>query len=404
MSALPFRISEHLYYDKILKHDFYGDSYGTDWSAEPYEEMAELLAKVIRPAKHIDLGCGKGFLVQAMRRRGIDSFGIDFSPALIKQAPLGIQPYLTVATAENWIETGAFEKADLITYMEVFEHLPLQVCESILQTLQHNFAGRLFVTTPSYGIDARWKLGIATNAGTPTWQEDMAANIPFRQIVLHNGLPHHGHISLCSYRWWTEFFLSNGWVRSRDLEQDAAAGFELPLKKYRWNPYILELLSSEQSNVQMASSNQLGNGWHEREGNSQEVAGRWTNGRAEVYIASDEPWQTIDILLTAPNINIIQDYTLALTIERQTKTSDYKLAWEPVCSARPIAIEARERKHRIRFEIDPPAPAAASGGRCAPPPPPGPVVSVFLPKRSLPLTDPRSLGLFVHRIAINSEQ
>lgn len=399
--CLTIKDLERLYYDKVLKHDFYGDSYGTDWSAGPYEEMATLLAEVIRPRKHVDVGCGKGFLVLAMRDRGIESFGLDFSPALVRQAPAEVQQYLTVATVEDWIDSGAFQQADLITYMEVFEHLPLTVCESILQTLRDNFAGRLFITIPSYGIDARWKLGIVTNQDAHIWQEDMAANIPFRQIVLHNGLPHHGHISLCSYRWWTEFFLCNGWVRPLDLERDAVERFSEPLRKYRWNPYILERLPLETGEIRVASSNELGNGWHEGEGGSDADAGRWTNGRAEVYAVSSKPCQTIEILVSAPSINIIQEYTLALTVERQTKTADYKLGWEPVYSGRPTLIE-RERKQMLRFEIDPPASWSA----------PNRTVTwrlvlsspSFCPRDLGLSTDARTLGVFVYRIAFNADQ
>ncbi len=49
--------------------------------------MAKMLADVIAATKHVDVGCGKGFLVSAMRRLGIPSFGIDFNEALARQAP-----------------------------------------------------------------------------------------------------------------------------------------------------------------------------------------------------------------------------------------------------------------------------------------------------------------------------
>jgi SAM-dependent methyltransferase len=395
--CLSVEAIERLYHEKVLKHDFYGDSYGAEWNVEPYQDMAVLLTEILRPGRHVDVGCGKGFLVLAMRELGVESFGLDFSPALVKQAPKEIQKYLTVATAENWIDRGALGEADLITYMEVLEHLPLGVCASILQTLRDNFVGRLFITTPSYGIDARWKLGLLTNNGNPTWQEDMAANIPFRQIVLQDGLPHHGHISLCSYRWWTEFFLLNGWIRSLDLERKAAKRFDATLKKYRWNPYILEHLALDSFVVAPATSNQLGNGWHEGENLGTEEGGRWTNGRGEVYVATTKPWKAIDLVLSAPSINVIQEYNLTVVIERQVVTPDCKLGWEPVHCSAPVGIELREKKLSVRLPVAW-APGSGSAARN--------VYRVLLlscnfSPRDLGLsTDDRFLGLFIHQIAI----
>lgn len=272
---------ERLYSRVVLQQQFYNDSYGSDWSLEPYEAMAQLLREVVGPKKHIDIGCGKAFLVLAMRRLGIQSFGLDFSEALIKQAPLEVKPYVEVARTEDWISNPLFLDTDLITYMEVFEHLPVSLCAFILKVLQEHFTGQLFITTPSFGIDERFKLGIRTNVGTPSWQRDMVENAPFHNIVLEDGLPHHGHITLCSYRWWTDFFLFHGWVRSNDLESRALKSFRSTLMKYNWNPYILEKLPSDLLDIDIASSNQLGFGWHEL--NRGTSAGRWTDGRAEVY-------------------------------------------------------------------------------------------------------------------------
>ena len=35
---------EPIYHEVVLKQDFYGDSYGSEWTLEPYEDMARLLA------------------------------------------------------------------------------------------------------------------------------------------------------------------------------------------------------------------------------------------------------------------------------------------------------------------------------------------------------------------------
>ena len=48
---------ERIYHEVVLKQDFYGDSCGSEWTLEPYEDMARMLANVIAPTKHVDVGC-----------------------------------------------------------------------------------------------------------------------------------------------------------------------------------------------------------------------------------------------------------------------------------------------------------------------------------------------------------
>ena len=341
---------ERIYHEVVLKQDFYGDSYGSEWTLEPYEDMAKMLADIIAPAKHVDVGCGKGFLVSAMRRLGIASFGVDFSEALIKQVPKEVKPYVQAVKAEDWMHSSFLRDADLITYMEVFEHLPVSVCASILRTLCDNFVLTLLITTPSYGIDDRWKLGVQVNSEMPSWQLDMAENPPFRQIVLKAGLPHHGHITHCSYRWWTEFFLFNGWVRSLELESRAAEGFRPVLAKYNWNPYILRPLPHNHLEIAIGTSSCLGAGWHERE----ELAGtgRWMDGHAQIYLSSDRSkMKSLHVELTTTSINVVKDFNLTAVIEELVQTPLFGFQWSAVYVTAPRRIEQRETRHCVELKL-----------------------------------------------------
>jgi len=46
--------------------------------------------------KILEIGCAKGFLVEDLRNRGIDAFGVDVSQYCYNQANPSVQPYLTV--------------------------------------------------------------------------------------------------------------------------------------------------------------------------------------------------------------------------------------------------------------------------------------------------------------------
>jgi hypothetical protein len=103
--TVPELEHKHIYHEVVLKQDFYSDSYGCEWTPESYEDMTKMPRDVIAPTKHVDVGCGKWFLVSAMRRLGISSFGIDFNKALVRQAPDEIKPYVEVLTIEDWIHS-----------------------------------------------------------------------------------------------------------------------------------------------------------------------------------------------------------------------------------------------------------------------------------------------------------
>jgi hypothetical protein len=73
---------ERIYHEVVLKQDFYAILMALNGLLNPTKTWQRLLADVIAPTKHV--GCRKGFLVFAMRRLGIASFGVDFSEALVR--------------------------------------------------------------------------------------------------------------------------------------------------------------------------------------------------------------------------------------------------------------------------------------------------------------------------------
>jgi SAM-dependent methyltransferase len=63
--------------------------------------MAEVLADALvdryRPVAVLDVRCGTGALVAALRRRGVDASGIDRTPEALAGAPDAVRPHLSVA-------------------------------------------------------------------------------------------------------------------------------------------------------------------------------------------------------------------------------------------------------------------------------------------------------------------
>ena len=87
------------------------------------ERTAAFLCRRLRPARALDLGCAKGFLVEALLARGARrAFGVDISTYAVSHADAIMRSRLLVADASAGLplKSGSF---DLITAVDLFEHL-----------------------------------------------------------------------------------------------------------------------------------------------------------------------------------------------------------------------------------------------------------------------------------------
>src|SRR5262245_44033085 len=107
---------------QLYGHWYYG-SY-----AMPYEEenwrlffagVADAIVAQLAPKTVLDAGCAKGFLVGALRERGVDASGFDLSAVAVAETPEAVRDHVRVGSLTEPIE-GRY---DLITCIEVIEHL-----------------------------------------------------------------------------------------------------------------------------------------------------------------------------------------------------------------------------------------------------------------------------------------
>ncbi len=106
--------------------------------------------RFIRGRDVIDVGCGGGFVVEAMRRVGARTVGLDLSPPSIAYARRRFpECEFACGTAEDFARAG--RTFDFIYCSEVMEHVPNP--ESFAAALAQlcRPGGYLFVTTPDIG-------------------------------------------------------------------------------------------------------------------------------------------------------------------------------------------------------------------------------------------------------------
>lgn len=119
----------------------YDEAYYATYAETPYEQNDEWLAlfrhfadridAVLRPTTVLDAGCALGMLVQALRERGVEAYGIDISEYAISRVDPSVAEFCRVAPLTEPLT----ERYDLITCIEVIEHLPADEAEQAIANL-----------------------------------------------------------------------------------------------------------------------------------------------------------------------------------------------------------------------------------------------------------------------------
>lgn len=87
------------------------------------ERTAAFLSRRCRPGRVLDIGCAKGFLVEAFRNQGVDAaFGVDVSLYAVSEGGAATRGRLVVGDVQGGIPLRS-ASFDLVTAVDLFEHL-----------------------------------------------------------------------------------------------------------------------------------------------------------------------------------------------------------------------------------------------------------------------------------------
>lgn len=144
---------------------YYGEgrrfSHMVEWLLDRlYTYRAARIERVKRPGRVLDIGCGRGLLLNKLRQRGWDPYGTELSEEAASYARDELKlPVTTLSLEEANFPDGEF---DLVILWHVLEHVraPREMLKEISRILKPG--GLLLVAVPNFGSwEARW--------GGPIW-------------------------------------------------------------------------------------------------------------------------------------------------------------------------------------------------------------------------------------------
>jgi Methyltransferase domain len=111
---------------------------------EFFDRIAERIVREIGPHTALDAGCAMGFLVEGLRARGVEAFGIDISEYALSQVRPDLQPFCQPGSITDPLP----RRYDLVMCIEVLEHLPPQDGDQAIANLCQASDDILFSSTP----------------------------------------------------------------------------------------------------------------------------------------------------------------------------------------------------------------------------------------------------------------
>ncbi|WP_373069705.1 methyltransferase domain-containing protein [Gemmatimonas sp.] len=117
--------------------------------------VADAIVRELRPRTVLDVGCAMGFLVEELRIRGVEAWGVDVSEYAIDHVHPSVAEFCAVSSAANEVLPDRFPTSfDLVTCVEVLEHLGDEDVLRALINLTKHADRLLFSSSPEDHTEA----------------------------------------------------------------------------------------------------------------------------------------------------------------------------------------------------------------------------------------------------------
>ena len=202
------------------------DYYHSGCGPIPYEEpehwikffghVADKIIATINPTTVLDAGCAMGYLVAALRDRGVEAYGVDISEYAISMVRKDIKPYCFISSLTESLPQGIPNRFDLVVTIEVLEHLCAEDGKKVIENLCNYSDTIIFSSTPDDFTE-------------PT------------------------HINVQQREYWSMLFAKNGFYNDLNTRPDYITSYAVC---YRNNKNILEQIESYERNIRLVQAEQ----------------------------------------------------------------------------------------------------------------------------------------------------
>lgn len=203
----------------------------------------------------LDVGTATGFVVEVLRELGVEAEGCDVSEYAVEHAAPGARGHLRVADLRTGLP-WADRTFDLVSALETLEHMPPSSIPAVVAELTRVCRGFLYLTIPSFGPNdeagpAGHYEGKVLSERVVHYQElgpDYDGPVPYEDLARDaRGEPVEGHLTIASYRWWTERFAEAGCTRRPDVERRIYADIEPGTLVPYWNVYVFAVPGADEA-------------------------------------------------------------------------------------------------------------------------------------------------------------
>jgi len=174
---------------------------------EFFDGVASGIVRDIHPLSSLDAGCAMGFLVEGLAKQGVDAWGVDISEYAISQVDPSVRERCWVGSLTEPLT----RRYDLITCIEVVEHVPPEQTEAVIANLCQATDQLLLSTThQDYGEPTHlnvqppeyWSALLAQQGFFRDLDRDMSFLSPWAGLYLRAERPVAETVRAYDRAWW----------------------------------------------------------------------------------------------------------------------------------------------------------------------------------------------------------
>lgn len=140
------KFKQHVYWHNLIYDSEYYACHDDDPAIRSVASISESILESFAPKSVIDVGCGTGALLSALRNRGCEVLGLEYSDAALRLCRGQRIPVLHFnLDRDTFTDRRTF---DLVISMEVAEHLPARTADRYVKLLTSLSSVIVFTAAP----------------------------------------------------------------------------------------------------------------------------------------------------------------------------------------------------------------------------------------------------------------